>query len=231
MKYLFFVLAILISSPAISQTETTKDCAKETAEAIADFNNGELMGYYDYIRLEFSTDNKFEFFYQTYMYAKYSIYMENHSEGYGRCYPKKMDSLVRLKYGKNLYQKSRREALNIFKNSTREVQSKILDVSKYYPQTESPAKFIGNDYILQDFLKKHFTYKGKEAAGHDFEYRIITLFIDRKGYIANMNSKTDLLNDGFNKKDIIKEMNTLGKFVPAYLIGVPVNAKLHVDLW
>ena len=220
-----------MSFQAISQNDIEEDCAEKTAEAIADFNSGEYIGYYNYIPVDFITDRKFEFFYQTYLYAKYSIYMEHHSEGYGICYAKKMDSLVCSKYGADMYQKSRRKALDIFKNSTREEQSKVLDLSKYYISTESAPKFIGNDYILRNFIEKHFVYKGKEAAGHDIEFRLITLFINRKGEITNFETRTDLLKDGFNKNDIIKEMNALGDFVPAYLLGIPVNAKLHVDLW
>ena len=230
MKHFFCILTTLLSLQAISQTNTEEDCKEKTAEAIADFNNGEFIGYYDYITSELDFDRKYEFFYQAYMYSKYSIYMQFESEGYGECYPKKMDRLVRSKYGIDVYQKSRKKALEIYKNSTRQEMSKILDLSKYYLQTESSPKFIGNDYILQNFLKKHFTYKGKEAANHDFEFRIVTLYIDRNGHITNIKSDTDILKDGFSKNAIIKKLNSFGNFVPAYLIGIPVNAKIDMDL-
>jgi hypothetical protein len=156
--------------------------------------------------------------------------METYPEEY-ECYTKKMDSLVRSKYGADIYKKTRKKALALYENSTREERSKVLDVSKIYIKTESQPKFIGNDYTVHDFLKKHFLYKGKEAAGQDFEFRIITLQINRKGKIVDIKSKTDILKGGFTKDKIISEMNSLGNFVPAYLIGVPVNSKIDIDLW
>ncbi|MGH1388511.1 hypothetical protein [Kordia sp.] len=230
MKHLLFALTILLSLQAISQTDSEKECAENEAEANVDFNNGEFTGYHEYIEPEFSTKWEFEFFYQAYMYSKYSIFMETSRDADG-CYERKMDSLVRSKFGAEIYKETRKKALKIFENSTRQERSKVLDLSKYYISTESAPKFIGNDYIIQNFLEKHFEYKGKEAAGHDFKYRLITLFINRKGHITNFETRTDLLKEDFNKNDIIKQMNALGDFVPAYLIGVPVNAKLHVDLW
>ncbi|MBC8754425.1 hypothetical protein H2O64_07060 [Kordia sp. YSTF-M3] len=231
MKHLFFVLTILISLQAISQTDSEKECAENVTKATIDFKNGKVLGYYDYVEIEFSTGREFESFFQTYIYSKHSIFMELFSEDYHQCYKDEMNRLIRSKYGDDIYKKTKRKAFEIYKSSTREEQSKVIDVSKYYRVTESEPKFNGNDYVVRNFLKKYFVYKGKKENEHDYEFRLVTLFINKDGHITNIESHTDKLKDGFNKSNIIKEMNALGKFVPAYLLGIPVNSQIHMDFW
>ena len=229
MKYIIISIILLINFQSISQTEKSMKCLESISKATIDFQNNNRIGNYNFMEIEFSSDGDFEKFYQVYMYSKYSIFMEIDFSTYDECYSSKMDSLIRSNYGSDIYKKTRKNAFDFFKNSTRKKQSEILDLSKYYLITESEPKFIGNDYQLSEFLKKYFVYKDEQD--EEFKYRSITLFIDKEGSIQDIESTTDALKEGISKKEVVSQLKSLGNFVPAYLFDVPVNSKMYIALW
>ena len=232
-KYILITL-ILFSIKCFSQVEnnTTQECTINELKAINDFEKGKFVGNFDLIEVEFnSLDGKFEYFFEIYVYVKYSIYLdlqtiELEPKKY-QCYIHKMDNLIREKFGKDIYKKSRKEAKDLYLKSRKE-KSKIIDLKKFYVRTESQPKFIGNDFLLRDYLKKCFEIIKTDS---DYEYRSITLLINLNGEVVGIESKTDIIKKGFTKDKITDKLNSLGSFVPAYLFDVEVNSKIHIDLW
>lgn len=231
MRHFLFIIALLISLQNIAQDNNEEKCTENKKKAQIDFKNEKITGHYLYMDIEFDSDSNFESLYHTYMFSKYSIFLESDFYDSDKCYIIEMDRLIRSKYGSDIYTQSRRKVLNLYKNATRQEQSKIIDTSKYYIYSESQPKFIGNDYSLRNYLKKHYTYNTKNKSEDDIEFRLISLFINRQGKIVDIESTTDFMNKGSNKDQLIREVNALGDFVPAYLIDIPVNSKLHIDLW
>ncbi|NQY31208.1 MAG: hypothetical protein HRT69_17290 [Flavobacteriaceae bacterium] len=235
-KYILITL-IILSFKCFSQSETksTQECTINELKATNDFEKGKFVGNFDLIEVEFSSiDDEFEYFFEIYLYVKHSIYLDNETielqpKKY-QCYIYKMDNLIREKFGKDIYNISRKEAKDLYLKS-REEKSKIIDLKKYYFQTESQPKFIGNDFLLRDFLKKYFEIINKDKSENNYEFRSFTLFVSSEGMVVNIESNTYILKKDYSKDQIIEKINTMGSFVPAYLFGIKVNSKHHVDLW
>ena len=232
MKPLLFVAMFLLGITINAQNQLSEKCKEGMVKAQTDFEKGELYFDYNLIEIEFNTKNDFESFYQVYLFSKYGIrwgeYIDYHSET-DQCYYRKMDSLLREKFGEDIFIKSRRAAKKIHDIGDRKVKSSILDLTKFYIYLESPPKFIGNDMIVKNQLQKMF-----ERAPTDDENSALaffTLYIDTSGNIVNFESSTHIPKEKNTKNNILYQLNQLGKFEPAYLYDVKVKAKLHFELY
>jgi len=222
MKNILPLFIILFCLKSFSQTDKINDCDKGKAKALKDFNNGKLLCRSNN-HFEFnSVDGKFEHFFETYIYSKHSIFVEDGTYLTSKkeiCYTQKMDSLIFEKFGENIYKISRKEAKDIYVNTPYAERSKIIDLNKtYFTTNHSSPKFIGNDQDLCKLFKTRFNANGK----HDGN--IINLYININGVVFDYDTK-DILKDSNNKAEIITEINALGRFVPGYLYNIKVNSK------
>ena len=148
MKRPFLHILILFSLFCYSQENKGEKCTNGIEKARLDFEKGKAFFDYSRIDIEFTSDGDFENFYQVYMFSKYSLVRDDYVDYKStkeQCYYAKMDSLIREKYGKDIYLKSRRKAKEIFDYSDRSKKAEILNSSKFYVYFESSAKLIGND--------------------------------------------------------------------------------------
>jgi len=231
MRKLIFFGIILLSSNCLSQENTSSECRDGIQEAHLDFKNGKAYFDYSRIDIEFNSEGDFENFYQIFMFSKYSIERDfylNHKSEKEQCYYAKMDTLIRKKYGNDIFLKSRRKAKEIFDLGERSKKAEILDSTKFYIQSESPAKFIGNDMDIIKSLKKMFKYAPENKS--ELEYRSIGLLISKNGIVVDFKSHTDIPLESYTKTDIMKELNSLGAFLPAFLYDSKVNSILWIHL-
>ncbi|MEM6687286.1 MAG: hypothetical protein AAF617_16010, partial [Bacteroidota bacterium] len=229
MKQFIFSAIIIFSIHGTAQKKVSEKCVEGITKAKQDFTNGKAYFDHSRIEVEFNTNGHYESFYQVYMFSKYGIerdeyiHFESDEE---QCYYAKMDTLIRKKYGKDIYLRSRRKAKEIFDSGELEKKSEILNLEKFYLLHESPPKFIGNDMLIKNIIKKMFKSTSQEKT--EFEYYSVQLFIDRKGQVVDITSFTHTPKVEYSKAQIIKALNALGSFEPAYLYDVKVNAKLHL---
>ncbi len=212
-KKIPIIIFILSFSISFSQFYEYENCGEAKKSAKKDFKNGNssfrIYGLLD----DTETDFEFENFYNVLLYSKYSIkveYMGCLTSENAICYVKKMNSLIKKKYGENFFKKTRIELENIYNETSEKEKSKLLDLSKVYDfELDSYPKFIGNDKELSFFIKKMIPK--------------LILIINEKGKVE------DLENDNnekkiLNKQKIISKINAFGSFVPAYLYGIKVKS-------
>jgi hypothetical protein len=227
MKSKSLIIFLLISVQLFSQNEQTQKCINSEKLAITDFEKNKLIGHYSHIEIEFNTDTEFEMFYQFYVFSKYSILIEFDYQTYDECYIDKMNSLIREKFGNDIYSKTRINTLNMHKNFSRDQKSKTLDLSKYYPIVESKAKYAGNDYQLFKYLKESF----KSIPQKTETFRTVILLIDQNGKLTDFETQSDNIIESINKKNIIDTVNSFGTFIPAYILDTPVNSRFNIYLF
>ena len=138
-----------------------------------------------------------------------------------------MNSLIREKFGNDIYSKTRINTLNMHKNFSRDQKSKTLDLSKYYPIVESKAKYAGNDYQLFKYLKESF----KSIPQKTETFRTVILLIDQNGKLTDFETQSDNIIESINKKNIIDTVNSFGTFIPAYILDTPVNSRFNIYLF
>ncbi|WP_291150802.1 hypothetical protein [Flavobacterium sp. UBA7680] len=122
-----FILALIFSGlSAYSQQKYIiekdsirfKNCNEGVVEAQTDFNNG-IYNSFSY-GLLIQIDPKFDEFLENYRKEKYGIISKNLGcviTEYSKCYSEKMDELIFIKFGKDIFERSRKEAKKIYKKS------------------------------------------------------------------------------------------------------------------
>lgn len=126
MKNIIYISFLLIFGLSFSQNENPKKsdsivwrkvtCESGTEQAKLDFNNG-IYNCFSY-GLIFERNPELSSYIRNYTKNKYGIDTKN--EGcviteYSQCYSKSMDDLVLEKFGNDIFEKSRKEAEELYK--------------------------------------------------------------------------------------------------------------------
>jgi succinate dehydrogenase flavin-adding protein (antitoxin of CptAB toxin-antitoxin module) len=151
-------------------------------------------------------DWEFEEFYKDYILDKYGITIKH--EGcviteYIECYANKMNDLILNKFGKDIYENARQEALVAFEKMLDEADS-----SKVLFFVDQRPTFVGGNDSLVNYLKNNInlsdTLEGKAR---------VRFIVEKDGSLSNIKIK-----EGFDKatnKKILNTMRTMPKWVPA----------------
>jgi len=233
-KYMISVLYIVIGIGYSQSLPLTlynvpdfESCTEALEQAERDFDKGKvwsLEGTLDYLEKDYSEE--FVQLYKTYFYAKYNIEFFLTVEAcmattQQYCYARRIDSILMNTYGKNFFETEKLKIEKLYKESQSKEFSEIIDLDKAYFYLDSNPKFIGNDKVLNEFLKEKFKIDlAKEISNVD----VITLIIDSDGIVTDYRVNNINIEHG-SKKKTIQEINALGDWISGYLYGLKVKSQ------
>jgi len=205
MKALILILLIsLTKNLAFSQT----DCQKAIDRAFLDFNKSE----FSFHSAEFlPTEN-------TYIFVLNKNYKINwyftDSLDYYKCYDSEMTRLLEQKYGNGFLKKA----------------DYIADSLSKTPNWNRDIEFPGGHSALFEFLSSNLLRKAIKIDSVTTPSRILIQFeIDTKGRVVN-----PLVLRGENKyinKQVIKVINQMPNWIPAYLYGKPIMQRWTMPIF
>jgi len=234
MKYLSLIIFIAVkigfgqSFPLtlynVSEFKTCEEADKQAKQDFDDNKIWSMTGALDYFETDYPRD--FIQLYETYFYAKYNIKFFMPSEDCiaspeQYCYVKTIDKIILKKFGKDFFEKEKREIEKTYKNSRTNSFSEIIDFDKAYSYLDSEPKFIGNNKTLIEFIKRKFKV---DLAQEILNFDTITLIIGSNGKLVDYKVNDSKVQHKSKEKTIL-ELSALGDWVPGYLYGQKVNSE------
>ncbi len=243
MKYFVVFGLFVFSLNFYSQNKKTKKledftCEEGTKDAISDAEKGEylLISYGLAISINIPDYGYYDFR-NDYIYEKYGIKFESGGcviTNYSDCYRKKTEELLKAKYGKDILEKSEKEAINLFKNTDdykNNLKEKIE--SDYVFSTfrlHNEPYFVGGDDALEDFLGRSTDpYK----FGWDKEHVVVEFIVEKNGSISEIQLNSSIKNkelDNDLKNEILQFMLKMPNWKPAVYFNEIVRAEKTIRI-
>jgi hypothetical protein len=238
-----FFFLILISLPFISFSQDkvliykTITCEDGIEDAIEDFSNEKYKIISYGLIASTGASSGFSEFYNDFIYKNYKIILENGgcvTHINDECYKEKMTELIKEKYGENVFEKAKLEAINEFKKTAvykKNVQSKIDSNEPFFSVHQEP-QFYGGDEALESYLGRSVRVKVLDSL--DFESYILAYFIvEKDGSINEVVFKDSESLEELSGKEIKKLKKlfaNMPKWKPGEHFGEIVRARESIKI-
>lgn len=243
MKCFVLLILFVFSFDAVSQSREMHSfeitCEEGVKDAVSYAEKGEyLLVSYGLVAEINVTDYGFYDFRNNYVYNKYGIKFEDGGcvvTQYSDCYRKKTEDLLFEKYGSDILEKSKKEAIRLFKetdsyksNLKEKIESDF--VFSTFRLDEEPT-FIGGERALENFLGK--STNPYESDDWDREYVKATFIVEKNGSISNVRLTSSIESKKLNKElenEILALFEKMPNWKPAIYFEEIVRTKVTINI-
>ncbi len=228
----FLILFFLLNS----YSQNFKSCKEAKKKASYDFKHNEIkIDIFNRFNDSIFQSDKFDVFFENYLFTNYNLknkmfFFDDYKNT--KCYNEIILKKIKYKHGNHFIKKTIQNAKKSHKeflNSNEDSLSKFINSDKIYYLVDSRIRFKGNDKKIMIFLENLISNICNKK--EDLESIRIDLTISTKGIVTNCKIISNLINN--NKKSNIKnqillKINSLGKWIPAYLYNQKVNSTINL---